>query len=65
MKVFAYRKQVFNLCVIYVDVDVRYKTKLVEVKTTLLANIDNVINKNYWEVCLTLTLQQWGIAALN
>ena len=57
MKVFAYRKQVFNLCVIYVDVDVRYKTKLVEVKTTLLANIDNVINKNYWEVCLTLTLQ--------
>ncbi|MGH1401670.1 MAG: hypothetical protein ACRAUR_10620 [Acinetobacter tandoii] len=56
MKVFAYGKQVSNLCVIYGDVDARYKTKLVEVNTTLLANLDNVINKKYWEVCLTLTL---------
>ena len=47
------------------EVDARYKTQLVEVKTTLFANIDNVINQKYWEVCLTLTLQQWGIAALN
>lgn len=45
MKVFAYGKQVSNLCVIYVDADARYKTKLVEVNMTLLANVDNVIKK--------------------
>ncbi|MFU9046972.1 hypothetical protein ACNAUY_11355 [Acinetobacter tibetensis] len=39
-----------------VDVDARYKTKLVEVNMTLLANVDNVINKKYWEVYLTPTM---------
>jgi hypothetical protein len=48
-----------------VDVDARYKSKLVELNTIFLAHIDNVINKKYWEMCLTLTMQQWGLVALN
>lgn len=47
------------------EIDVSYKSKLGELNTTFLAYIDNVINQKYWEMCLTLTMQQWGILAVK
>ena len=42
------------------EFDARFKAKWGELNTTFLAHIDNVSNQKYWEICLILTMQQWG-----